>query len=199
MEPEERASVAVPLEEWLDRLAQRGGAPGGGSASGVLLGVGSALISMVLSYGDRSPALSARAAQLRADALADALADATASAALGSALAEPTDAEGRDAHVRDAAIAGARSSARLGATGAALVDLLEDTADDVPPGLDADLGVAAEAITAGLGGALINLRGDVALIERRDGTVPADIREAAVRMETDRRRAATRATAVREG
>ncbi|MFS0865887.1 cyclodeaminase/cyclohydrolase family protein [Microbacterium sp. 179-B 1A2 NHS] len=199
MEPEERASVTVPLEEWLDRLAQRGGAPGGGSASGVLLGVGAALLSMVLSYGDRSPALRDRAERLRADALADAIGDATASAALGGALAQPADDPGRDGQVRDAAAGGARSSAQLGATGVALVELLEETAEDTAAGLIADLGVAAEAIAAGLGGALINLRGDVDLIERRGGDAPAEIAAAADRMDAARRRAASHATRVREG
>ena len=198
MDPEERASVATPLEEWLDRLAERGGAPGGGSASGVLLGIGAALLSMVLGYGDRPRALRTRATDLRAEALDAALRDAAASAELGAALALPADLPARPGRVADAALAGARSTAELGATGVALVDLLEATATDTGPGLMADVGVAAEAIAAGLGGALTTLRGDLELVERYGSQIPGALTEAAEHMDAARRRAAARATRIRE-
>jgi len=198
MDPEERASVATPLEEWLDRLAERGGAPGGGSASGVLLGIGAALLSMVLGYGERPGALRTRATDLRAGALDATLRDAAASAELGAALALPADLPARPGRVADAALAGARSTAELGATGVALVDLLEATATDTAPGLMADVGVAAEAIAAGLGGALTTLRGDLELVERYGSPVPGALTEAAERMDAARRRAAARATRIRE-
>ena len=198
MDPEERASVATPLEEWLDRLAERGGAPGGGSASGVLLGIGAALLSMVLGYGERPGALRTRATDLRAGALDAALRDAAASAELGAALALPADDPARPGRVADAALAGARSTAELGATGVALVDLLEETATDTAPGLMADVGVAAEAIAAGLGGALTTLRGDLELVERYGSPIPGALTEAAEHMDAARRRAAARATRIRE-
>ena len=193
----ERAAVSAPLQEWLDRLAQRGGAPGGGSASGVLLGIGAALLSMVLTYGEHPAELHERAARLRRDTLDDAQADAVDSAALGTALARPSDDPGRDAAVRDAALTGARSSGRLGSTGVALADLLEDVAPRTASGVVADLGVAAEAIAAGLGGALINLQGDRALLERHGGDVPSDLAETAARMDAARTRAAATADRIR--
>ena len=198
MDPEERASVATPLEEWLDRLAERGGAPGGGSASGVLLGIGAALLSMVLGYGERRGALRTRATDLRVEALDAALRDAAASAELGAALALPADLPARPGRVADAALAGARSTAELGATGVALVDLLEETATDTAHGLMADVGVAAEAIAAGLGGALTTLRGDLELVERYGSQIPGALTEAAEHMDAARRRAAARATRIRE-
>lgn len=198
MEPEERASVAAPLEEWLDRLAERGGAPGGGSASGVLLGIGAALLSMVLSYGDRPGTLRTRAARLRAEALDAALHDAAASADLGSALALDADDLRRPERVRDAALAGARSTAELGEVGIVLVALLERTADDTAPGLIADVGVAAESLAAGLGGALTTLRGDLRLIERYGSEIPRDLAASVERMDAARGRAATLAARIRK-
>jgi formiminotetrahydrofolate cyclodeaminase len=200
MDAEERASVSAPLRDWLGRLAQKDGAPGGGSASGVLLGIGAALLEMVLAYSDPDDesGLRGRAGSLRADALEDALADATASAALGAALARPTDDPDREGEIRETGDDAARTSMRLGDTGLRLVTLLEETADRAIPAVIADLGVAAEALSAGLGGALINLRSDLTLIARHGTDAPDDLAKAADRMDAARRQAAARADRVRE-
>lgn len=199
MDAEERASVAAPLRDWLDRLAQKDGAPGGGSAAGVLLATGAALLEMVLRYSDADDALLSRASALRAAALEDEQADATASANLGAALARPRDDPHRDEAARDAGDAAARTSVRLGDTGIALVTLLDETAERTVAAVEADLGVAAESLAAGLGGALINLRGDLALIERHGATASPDLFDAADRMSAARRSAADHAERVREG
>jgi formiminotetrahydrofolate cyclodeaminase len=201
MDAEQRASEAAPLRDWLDRLSQDDGSPGGGSASGVLLAIGAALLEMVLRYSDPDDdsGIRSRAGSLRADALQHARTDATASATLGAALALSTDDPAREGQVRSAGADAARTSAQLGDTGIELVTVLEQTAELTIPAVRADLGVAAEALAAGLGGALINLRADLKLMERHDGDVPEELTRAAGRMDEARRSAASRAAEIREG
>lgn len=176
--------ASTPLEQWLDRLAEATGAPGGGAASAVMLALGAGLLRMVAGYTpgqDRATAAGERVAALRVRALAASDADSRASVALGAALALPTDDPDRDARLLDAALRGARSSVDIGEVGIALVgelDVLERVGNRH---LDSDLAVAREAVRAGLGGALVNLRANLDLIAAHAPSVPGGAGEAAER------------------
>lgn len=158
--------VSMPLDAWLDKLAQPTGAPGGGAACGVMIAIAAALLQMVAGYTPDDPRVMAageRAVGHRDDALAAAEDDGVRSAQLGAALAESENASGRDTHVREAAVAAATSSARLGEIGAALATELRLIAERGNPNLAADLAVAAAALQAGIRGALTNLRANLDL------------------------------------
>lgn len=200
-DPTQRASEAAPLHEWLDRLGQDDGAPGGGSAAGVMLAMAAALLEMVLRYGDvtESERLRGQAAQARAVALERAREDARASAALGAALGRDEDDPDRENAVRRAGAGAVRSSAELGASGIHLTDLLREVAALARPSLMSDVGVAGEALAAGLGGALINLRANTALLARHGQDALPEAIAADARMAAARRAAEERAAAVREG
>jgi formiminotetrahydrofolate cyclodeaminase len=159
------ASTSKALDSWLDSLAEADGAPGGGAACGVMLGVSAALLHMVALYTDdqRAAESATRLVVLREAALRAAERDSERSAALGAALARPSHESGRDLAVREAALAGGESSSALGEVAEALVPELELLADIGNPNITADLVVAAHALVAGVAGALVNLRGDVRL------------------------------------
>lgn len=157
------------LDVWLDRLAQADGAPGGGAACGVMLAVAAALLSMVALYtsdDERATQSAERLVGHRRQALRAAEADGIRSAALGEAVGAAPDSPGRDRSVRDAAVAAAASSATLGRVGVDLLPELQLLAEIGNPNVTADLVVAAHALIAGVAGALVNLRGDVALAAR---------------------------------
>lgn len=167
--------TSTPLDGWLSELGEAQGAPGGGAAAGVMLAIGAALLRMVAEYTDapRATECSARLIGIRAEALAAVEADGVASAQFGAALALPTDDPARDARVRDAAIAAAESSAQVGAVGIRLtleVRLLDEIGNR---SLLADLAVAAEALRAGIAGALINLHSNRRLARRHGADAAA--------------------------
>ena len=168
MTEESRVPVSLSLDAWLDRLSQRGGEPGGGAASGVMMAIGAALLHMVAAYtpdDERAQHSGRRSIELRVRALQAAEEDGIRSAALGAALA--TDASpDRDERIVKTGTAGAESSASLISIGGALAAELRVLADRGNPHLIADVAVAAEAIGAGLGGALTNLRACATLARR---------------------------------
>lgn len=168
MTAESRVPVSLSLDAWLDRLSQRGGEPGGGAASGVMLAIGAALLHMVAAYtpeDERAGEAGRRAVELRARAVQAAEDDGVRSAALGAALAAEPSPE-RDERIATTGTAGAESSAVLVAIGVALAAELRVLADRGNPHLIADVAVAAEAIGAGVGGALTNLHTCLRLARR---------------------------------
>lgn len=172
----ERVATTHPLDEWLRRLSQPSGAPGGGAACGVMLAVSAALLGMVAGYGpegDRATASARRLIALRQQALRAAEDDGVRSAELGSALADRNDGPRRDRAIVEAAIGGAASSVALGRIGVALADELHLLADIAIAGLAADLAVAAEALAAGIGSASINLHADLLLADQHGGGASA--------------------------
>jgi formiminotetrahydrofolate cyclodeaminase len=158
--------ASLGLDEWLARLAEPTGAPGGGSAAGVMMALAAALLHMVCGYTP-DDAEAARAAErvrvLREECLGAAYQDGIRSVALGEALA--ADGPGRSADLYRAAVAAADSSARLAEIGIVLAGELGVIAEVGNKHLVADTGVAGEALRAGLGAALINLRANVRLAE----------------------------------
>lgn len=164
--PNAAVSTSASVETWLDRLAEAEGAPGGGAACAVMLGISAALLGMVAGYTKDDPR-AVEAAQrlvgLRASALRAAEADGVRSAELGAALATPAEEPARDRAVSEAAVEGADSSAEVGRIAVALVSELRLLADIGNPNVTADLAVAALALVAGAGGALVNLQDDLRL------------------------------------
>lgn len=156
--------TSIPLDDWLAKLGQSTGAPGGGAASGVMLGIAASLLSMVAAYTPDDPRAAEcgrRVVRLRDEALQGAESDGIVSADFGTALALPEDDQDRDARVRDAAVHAAESAARLGASGVALLSELRVLREIGNRSLSADLAVAAAALGAGLSGSSINLRANL--------------------------------------
>ena len=160
--------TSVPLSDWLTELAQPTGAPGGGAASGVILGISAALLRMVAEYTDdeRAAASASRLAPLRRDVLSAAEADELRSAAFGAALALDAEDPERDARVREAALSAAASSAALGEAGESLLPELRLLVDVGNRHLAADLSIAADALATGIRGASTNLRANLQTASR---------------------------------
>jgi formiminotetrahydrofolate cyclodeaminase len=177
----DRADVptSTPLDGWLAELGRPTGSPGGGSASGVMLAIAAALLRMVAEYtaeDARATECGERLAVLRSEALETAEADGVVSAEFGAALALPTDAAGRDAHVADAALGAARSAAGIGAVGARMLPEVRLLVEIGNPSLVADLAVAVEALGAGLSGTLINVRANLRTAQKHEAAAP-DVEE----------------------
>lgn len=160
----EDVPVSRPLDAWLGALSEAHGAPGGGAASGVMLGIAASLMGMVAAYSPDSPSASGSVEPLslrRAEALRAVEADGVVSARLGAALALPSDDPDRDERVRDAALEAADSVVELGAVGIGLLPEARLLATAGNLHLAVDLAVAVEALGAGLSGASLNLRANL--------------------------------------
>ena len=180
------------MDAWLDALSEPNGSPGGGAATGVLLGVGAALMGMVAAYTPDSPAASACAERLernRTDVLRAVEADGVLSVQFGSALALPAEHPERDQQVSGAAVAAAESVATLGAIGILLVSDARVLAESGNPHIAVDLAVAMESLAAGLSGAALSIRANLQ-IARRHG-IPAEA-TASLATDVDRLHAAHR-------
>lgn len=171
------------MDAWLDALSEPNGSPGGGAATGVLLGVAAALMGMVAAYTPDSPAAAASAERLerhRADVLQAVEADGVLSVQFGAALALAPEHPERDQRVSDAALDAAGSVATLGATGILLVSDARVLAENGNPHIAVDLAVAMESLAAGLSGASLSLRANLQ-IARKHGAAEA----ALASLETD--------------
>ena len=109
------SEAALPLAEWMEKLATPHGDPGGGAAGGVALAMAAALCEMVAGYpptieGDAAvlAAVRVRAAGSRARALDLAQADGAASAAFTEAHRFP-DGPARVAAVARASLAATKT------------------------------------------------------------------------------------------
>jgi formiminotetrahydrofolate cyclodeaminase len=179
MQTDPDVPTSLGLDAWLARLAEPSGAPGGGSAAGVLMAIAAALLHMVCGYTREDPRAieaAARVGRLREDALAAARADGIRSAELGAAL-HPGGAD-RDARVRDAALAAAASSAELAQLGIALVHDLGVIGEVGNRSYAADTAVAGESLRAGIGAALVNLRANLRLAAAHADRIDASPLEA---------------------
>lgn len=158
--------VSRPMDEWLGALSRPTGSPGGGAASGVMLGIAASLMGMVAAYTpDRAEASECadRLARWRDDTLRAVEADGIVSARLGAALGLPADDPDRDDRVRDAAIDAADSVTKLSSMGVMLLPEARLLAAIGNPHLAVDLAVAVEALGAGLSGVSLNLRANLQL------------------------------------
>lgn len=160
--------AAMTVGGFAARLAEKVPAPGGGAVAGVTAAHAVALLEMVLAYSvgkkrfaareAEAPALAARLARLRGDALAAATADATAYASLNALWKLP---EGDATKVRDfpaaveAAIAAPKS---LLAIAEATLELGASLRPDSAPALDSDLAISADLAAAAARAAAWNVR-----------------------------------------
>jgi formiminotetrahydrofolate cyclodeaminase len=176
MTPAAEDSPAVSTETstvsaWVGRLAEPVPNPGGGAASGVMLSIAAALLSMVAGYTDEPEGeravelhgLRLRAEALRNDAILLADADAEASRAFGAAYRLPEGRE-RDDAIRTASVAAAESAAVLGAHAQAAVADVEWLAEWGNPTLIADVAVAATSLRSALSSARTNVGVDLAAL-----------------------------------
>lgn len=189
----------LPIAEFLDRLADRVAAPGGGATAALHAAQAAALLAMVARYSDgpkyaRDASLIVRvrdeADTVRAEALALAEADAAAFGAVVEAYQLPkrtgTERAARSAAVEAALARASEPQAAVIAAAARLVDLAEQLLPVGNPNLVADLAAAAEAARAAATTARLNVevnRGSI-----HNGEVEAVIARA------DRLSAAVRAT-----
>jgi formiminotetrahydrofolate cyclodeaminase len=175
------------VHDWVRRLAQPVGDPGGGAASGVMLAIACALTSMVAGYARDEHPLEASAVAERADArrerallLSDL--DAHESAEFGAAYHEPRG-ETRDAAVRAAGSAAARTSADLGELALDALDDLESVAGLAPAFLRPDVVVAAAALRAALTGARTNLAADLDEVARHGASASPSLADEVARFD----------------
>ncbi len=160
--------AGTPLAEWVDRLAQAKGAPGGGAACGVMTGIAAGLLGMVAAY--TADDLEARRAEQRLSdkrrrAMEAAEEDGVRSAAFGAALAMGQGPD-RERAVRQATVDAVASALDVGRIAASLLEEVRLLADIGNPHVEADLRVAVEALRAALEGTNHTARANLDLLAR---------------------------------
>ena len=158
--------AVTPLAEWLDRLSQASGAPGGGAATAVMTAMSAALLGMVAGYsGDAAQPVAERVRRIRSDATSAAETDGVHSAAFGSALGMEEGDE-RERAVREAAVSATESALSVGALAASLIVEAESLARIGNRHVDADLLVACEALQAALASSAITVRSNLEVLAK---------------------------------
>lgn len=158
----------TPLEDWLGRLAEARGAPGGGAACAVMTAISAALLGMVAAYtpDDVEAELAVRRLSTKRRAATQAAEeDGLRSAAFGASLAM-SDGPERERAVRQATVEAIASSLTIGRIGVSLLDDVRLLADIGNPHVEADLRVAAEALRAALEGAHLTAEANLELLKR---------------------------------
>ncbi len=183
----------LTIQDWLDDLASRSPAPGGGAAAAMNAAVGAALVSMVcnLTIGKpkyaaheetmRATLASAERARAAALRLADADADAFEQVMAAYRLPKDTDAE-RDARtetIQSALAAAADVPLRTARLAIEIIGLTEDILDGANVNVLSDVAVAASSARAALESAVMNVTVNLVAMragERRDALArgPAD-------------------------
>jgi formiminotetrahydrofolate cyclodeaminase len=163
---EDVVGPGTPLDEWLDRLAQAHGAPGGGAACAVMTAISAGLLGMVAGYSSEQPESHGAATRLdrvRRRATSAAETDGERSAAFGAALAMEPGPD-RERAVRATTVDATESSIAVGLLAASLVQEVRLLAAIGNPHVEADLIVAVEALTAALAGAVATARADLDIL-----------------------------------
>jgi methenyltetrahydrofolate cyclohydrolase len=171
----------VRIDEWLDELADRKPTPGGGAVAALCAASSAALLEMVGNYttgkkwADREEAMRALVAEagaLRVQAGQLAQADIEAFAAVGAAYALPraTDEEKveRSAAIQRATLGAAEPPVQVGRVATRLVELAAGLVDPANPNVLSDVGVAAATARAALGGSVVNITVNAALLRDAD-------------------------------
>ena len=157
------------VDEFLEAVAAKTSAPGGGGVASVSIALAAALAGMTARFsekrlGDEARRLAARADELRAEVGALAQADADAYGAYVAAKRLPEDDPARKEALAEAEARAAEVPLRIAELGAAVSQLAEELAERGNPNLAGDAYTSALVAQAGTRAAanlvLINLRGD---------------------------------------
>jgi methenyltetrahydrofolate cyclohydrolase len=148
------------LAAFLEDVAERTSAPGGGAVSAVAVGMAAALVGMAARFSEKqlpaAPDLAEKADVARAHVLPLAPADAEAYGALLAAYRLPADDPGREAAVAAAAQGAAEVPLEIAAFGAAVALLAARLAEEGNPNLRGDA-VAAALLASAAARACANL------------------------------------------
>jgi methenyltetrahydrofolate cyclohydrolase len=173
----------MPIGEWLEALASRTPAPGGGAVAALCAATSASLLGMVAEFttggkwADRTDRMrtvidEVAVARVRAVELADA--DAAAFAAVGDAYRLPKETEEQKAARREAiqaALIGAAEPPVLtGELAARLVVLADELAESGNPNVLSDVAVAASSAQCALESAIVNIEINLAQIRDDDET-----------------------------
>jgi formiminotetrahydrofolate cyclodeaminase len=158
------------MTDWLDDLADRTPAPGGGAVAALCAASAAALLEMVANYTtgkkwvDRERAMQetiAEAGGLRARAVRLAQDDAAAFGAVGAAYAlprgTPEEKEARRAAIQAATRGAAEPPVQVGQVATRLVALADELVEPANPNVLSDVGVAAATARAALSGSVTNI------------------------------------------
>ena len=158
------------MSDWLDQLADRTPAPGGGAVAALCAASAAALLEMVANYttggkwADREQAMKAvlvEVAELRARAGRLAQDDADAFGAVGAAYAmpkgTPEEKAARSAAVREATRGAAEPPVQVGRLATRLVAIADGMVEPGNPNVLSDVGVAAATARAALSGSVTNI------------------------------------------
>ena len=187
---------------FLDQLAARVPAPGGGATAALHAAQAAALLAMVARYsqGGGMERITAEADELRGDALTLADADAEAFGAVAAAYALPRGSE-EEKQARSAAIAAglagaARPPADVIRTALSLTGLAEDLLPAGNRNVITDVGAAAVAVRAAVITSQLNI--EVNLRGIKDGAVREELTATAAMADQIAERADRIVTAIRE-
>jgi formiminotetrahydrofolate cyclodeaminase len=144
----------LPLGRFLDLVASREPAPGGGASAAVTVALAAALSSMSARFSTdhlaEAPALAERAEQLRGEVLPLARADAAAYGRVLEAYRADSDKEGRRRRIREALSEAASVPLSIGEIGAEVAGIAARLAEDGNPNLRGDAVAAVELAGAGV-------------------------------------------------
>ena len=170
------------MSTWLDQLADRTPAPGGGAVAALCAASAAALLEMVANYttggkwADREEAMKAvlaEAGELRARAAQLAQDDAEAFGAVGAAYAlprsTPEEKAARRAAIEEATRGAAEPPVQVGQVATRLVALAGEMVEPANPNVLSDVGVAAATARAALSGSITNIVVNAAFLGDADG------------------------------
>ena len=170
------------MSTWLDQLADRTPAPGGGAVAALCAASSAALLEMVANYttggkwADREEAMKAvlaEAGELRARAAQLAQDDAEAFGAVGAAYglprATPEEKAARRSAIEEATRGAAEPPVQVGRVATRLVALADAMVEPANPNVLSDVGVAAATARAALSGSITNITVNAAFLGDADG------------------------------
>ena len=171
------------MSDFLDRLADRTPAPGGGAVAALCAASAAALLEMVAQYTtggkwvDREEAMKAVIAEMaelrvRAGRLAqdDAEAFGAVGAAYGLPRSTPEEKAARTAAIQEATRGAAEPPVQVGRVATRLVALADEMVEPANPNVLSDVGVAAATARAALSGSITNITVNAAFLSDADAS-----------------------------
>jgi methenyltetrahydrofolate cyclohydrolase len=146
--------MKAPLGEFLDLVASREPAPGGGASAAVTVALAAALSGMAARFSTdhltEAPVLAERAEKLRSEVAPLARSDAVAYGRVLEAYRAPRDEEGRRRRIREALSEAASIPVSIGEIGAEVAGIAARLAEEGNPNLKGDAVTAAQLAAAGV-------------------------------------------------